>query len=82
MNLPELPAAVDPSTLAELGPELARIMLGLEWSAGAEIAFGRPGDQCPICHAHKPWKHARFGAQGNHLTDCPIGIVKQRLGLP
>ena len=81
MDLPDLPPSIDQTSLADVGPDLARIVLGLEWSGGADPMFGQPGKQCPICEAHKPWKHARFGSQGDHLSDCPIGLVKQRLGL-
>jgi hypothetical protein len=82
MNLPEIPSAVDSTTLAEAAPDLLQIVLALEWAAGDEIALARGGNQCPLCHAHRPWRHVRFGAQGDHLSDCPIRSMKERLGVP
>lgn len=68
--------------IASAAPEMARLLLALEWS-GSECYYDGCDAVCPCCRKEGPRK-SRFSAKilgGEHAEDCALAAVLRKAGV-
>lgn len=68
--------------LAAAAPEMARLLLELQWSGSSEGIRSEFLPRCPVCSGHRdnPFTGAS-GWEGGHKSDCRLAEVLRKAGV-
>lgn len=67
--------------LAAAAPEMARLLLELEWGGEPVRAIAGPIATCPSCLGMRPQLSRDAGPRGGHRKDCRLIAVLRKAGV-
>ena len=65
--------------LASAAPDMARVLLAVEWSGSTPTATG-PHPTCPSCAGMQPHPSRDAGPRGGHRKDCALDAALRKAG--